>query len=413
MNPEEKPAIALISYHADPTAELGMEAAGGQNIYVRKIGEALAEKGWSVDLLTRKVSSEQSDIINHRSGCQTIRLIAGPQEFIPQDDLFPSLGEFVQRVLDLQKETGRFYSLIHTNYWLEAWIGMELKKYQSFKQIHTNHSLGVVKYNAIPPEDIPPIANTRLEVEKACLESLERVVATSPQEKEILQSLVPTSTNIEMIPCGTDVKHFGSISQQEARQKLGLAADLKVVLYVGRFESRKGIEILVRAVAKSKTRQSENLKLIIVAGSRPGRDEKERQHIVNLVQELGIEDITTFAGRIPQQALPPFYAAANVCVVPSYYEPFGLVAIEAMASGTPVVASDVGGLQFTVIPEITGLLVPPKNPIALAEALDRILGNPLWASQLGKAGRKRVEEKFSWEYVVEELSRLYQHLLTD
>lgn len=227
-----------------------------------------------------------------------------------------------------------------------------------------------------------------------------------------MRSLVSAKGSIDIIPCGTDIHRFGSIQQQQARQQLGIDSEANVVFYVGRFDQRKGIETLVRAVAQSQLRSNGKLQLIIGGGSRPGQsDGIERDRIESIVDELGMRDFTMFPGRLSDEVLPVYYAAADVCVVPSHYEPFGLVAIEAMASGTPVVASDVGGLQFTVVSEETGLLAPPKDDVAFAAAIDRILMNPAWRLQLREAARKRVETKFSWEGVASQLSELYSQLL--
>ncbi|MFW9261775.1 glycosyltransferase family 4 protein [Nostoc sp. CALU 546] len=410
MNSTTEKRIALISVHGDPAIEIGKEEAGGQNVYVRQVGKALAQLGWQVDMFTRKVSLEQDSIVQHSKNCRTIRLKAGPLEFVPRDDIFEYLPEFRDNFLKFQVENDITYQLVHTNYWLSSWVGMELKKIQQSKQVHTYHSLGAVKYNTI--EDIPLIASQRLAVEKEVLEIAERIVATSPQEQQHMRSLVSTEGNIDIIPCGTDIQRFGSIAREAARAELGIDKETKVVLYVGRFDPRKGIETLVRAVNESGLRDSKNLQLIIGGGSTPGNsDGIERDRIEQIVNELGISDFTTFAGRLSQDILPTYYAAADVCVVPSHYEPFGLVAIEAMASGTPVVASDVGGLQFTVVNEETGLLAPPQDVDAFASAIDRILLNPEWRDELGKAGRKRVENKFSWHGVATQLSELYTELL--
>ncbi|MBD2743467.1 glycosyltransferase family 1 protein [Coleofasciculus sp. FACHB-1120] len=404
--------IALVSVHGDPAIEIGKEEAGGQNVYVRQVGEALAQQGWQVDMFTRKVSPDQPTIVQHSSRCRTIRLTAGPEEFVPRDNLFEYLPVFVEQMLKFQKQEGIEYSVVHTNYWLSSWVGMELKKVQPIKQIHTYHSLGAVKYKSV--STIPLIASTRLEVERKVLETAERIVATSPQEKEHMRSLVSTKGNIDIIPCGTDIRKFGSVTREAAREKLGIDPDTHMVFYVGRFDRRKGIETVVRAVGKSQMRQQDNLKLFIGGGSRPGQsDGIERDRIEKIVGELGLQDITSFPGRLGDDTLPAYYAAADVCVVPSHYEPFGLVAIEAMASGTPVVASDVGGLQFTVVPEETGLLAPPKDAAAFAAAIDRILANPEWRKQLGKKARVRVEKMFSWDGVATQLSDLYTQLIKE
>lgn len=402
--------IALISVHGDPAIEIGKEEAGGQNVYVRHVGEALAQLGWHVDMFTRKASAEDPVIVEHGPRCRTIRLKGGPEAFVPRDNIFGYAGEFLEELLKFQEQEGIHYSLVHTNYWISSWVGMQWKQRQSIPQVHTYHSLGAVKYKSI--ETIPRIANTRLEVEKTVLETAERIVATSPQEQDDMRSLVSSKGNIDIIPCGTDIRRFGAIDRLEARQQLGLSPNDKIVFYVGRFDKRKGIETLVRAVGRSQLRGDANLKLIIGGGSRPGKsDGIERDRIEGIVAELGMTDFTIFPGRISDELLPAYYTAADVCVVPSHYEPFGLVAIEAMACGTPVVASDVGGLQFTVVSEETGLLAPPKDEVAFAEAIARILSNPDWRNQLSQGARKRVEEKFSWDGVAHQLSELYTQLI--
>ena len=266
--------------------------------------------------------------------------------------------------------------------------------------------LGAVKYKAV--KNIPKISRTRLEIEKQCLETADTIVATSPQEKEHMRSLVSERGKIIVIPCGTDIKNFGSHSRLESRAKLNIEPDAQVILYVGRFDSRKGIETLVRAVGCERVKHHHNLQLIIVGGFTPGKkDGKEKVRIEGIVNELGLKDITTFAGQVEHRDLAYYYAAANVCVVPSHYEPFGLVAIEAMASGTPVIASEVGGLKFTVVNEFTGLLVPSQDERAFARAIERVLSYPAWSRQLEKEARKRVASMFSWDGVAEQLAEQY------
>lgn len=404
------PSIALISVHGDPSVDIGREEAGGQNVYVRQVGEALARLEWDVSMFTRQTHADQPQVVEHLPNCRTIRLTAGPEDFVPRDDIFDYLPVFVQEFLHYQRSTGHVFPLIHTNYWLSSWVGMQLKQHQAVQQVHTYHSVGAVKYQSM--DAIPAIATTRLEVERRCLETAERVVATSPQERDHLRSLVSSYGRVDVIPCGTDIERFGHVSMAAARQALGLAADAKVVLYVGRFDPRKGIETVVRAVGQSHLRQDERLRLIIGGGSRPGHsDGRERDRIEGLVADLGLQDQTWFPGRISDEDLPLYYAAADVCVVPSHYEPFGLVTIEAMASSTPVVASDVGGLQYTVVPGETGLLAPVRDAEAFAQAIDQILSQPDWRDQLGRAARDRVVDYFSWDGVAIQLDRLYRKLL--
>jgi glycosyltransferase involved in cell wall biosynthesis len=408
LTPEKR--IALVSVHGDPAIDIGKEEAGGQNVYVRQVGEALARLGWKVDMFTRQTSQEQAKIVQHSPNCRTIRLTAGPKAFVPRDEIFGYLPQFVQAFRQFQSDLGIKYSIIHTNYWLSAWVGMELKKYQPMQQIHTYHSLGVVKYQSV--KDIPPIASTRLEIEKKCLETAETIVATSPQEEEHIRNFISDKGNIEIIPCGTDIKNFGSISRAKARLSLGIPKYSLMVLYVGRFDQRKGIETLVRALGKSIFPGIADIRLVLVGGWREGEsDGREKARIEGIINELGLENYVTFVGAKNHQELPLYYAAANICVVPSHYEPFGLVAIEAMASGTPVIASEVGGLKSTVVHEKTGLLCPPQDEAAFAEAIDRILNDHTWQAYLGQAARQRVETQFSWKGVAYQLDNLYESLV--
>ena len=403
-------AIALISDHADPAAEIGLEEAGGQNVYVRHVGETLAALGWHVDMFTRKVKASDDDIVQHSAHCRTIRLKAGAETYIPRDRLFEHMPEFVDSFQAFQRTQGLNYPLIHTNYWLSAWAGLELQKTSGIQLVHTYHSLGAVKYQSIV--EIPQVANTRLRIEREILERANCVVATSPQEQETLRSLVSTRGQIEVIPCGTDTTNFRLTSKTQARTKLKLDSREKVILYVGRFDERKGIETLVRAFALLKERDLKNIKLMIVGGSSANMpDGAERGRIENIVNELGLKDSTIFVGRIGHDVLPLYYTAADVCVIPSHYEPFGLVAIEAMACGVPVVASNVGGLKFTIIPEETGLLVEPKDVEAFAEGIQRILFDDLWVRKMRKQASANVNQRFSWTGVAIQLSELYRHVL--
>ncbi|PSO46884.1 MAG: glycoside hydrolase [Cyanobacteria bacterium SW_9_44_58] len=410
MNSHNRKQIALISVHGDPAVDIGGEEAGGQNVYVRQVGEALAQLGWEVDMFTRQADANQPRLVAHQPHCRTIRLTAGPETFIPRQEIFEHCDSFVEEVMKWGQQQERKYALIHTNYWLSAWVGLQLRRRLSFPMVHTYHSLGAVKYQSV--KEPPQTATRRLEIEKACLETADCIVATSPQEKEYLRSLVSSRGNIEIIPCGTDINHFGSVSYQQAREKLGFSPEEKIIYYVGRFDPRKGIETLVRAVHQSKLRGKVPMRLIIAGAYTPGQsDGDEKERISQIVQELGLSDITEFPGRISDENLPVYFAAADVCVVPSHYEPFGLVPIEAMASGTPVVGSAVGGLNFTVVSEETGLLVPPKDEQAFAEAIDRILSDSQWRNQLGENARKRMENEFSWEGVASQLSDLYGRMI--
>jgi len=402
--------IALISDHADPAAEVAKQDVGGQNVYVRQVGEALAKLGWQVDMFTRQTEPGEPTIIQHSPHCRTIRLVAGPEKFIPKNELFEYMPNFLEAFLKFQSKEGSNYPLVHTNYWLSGWVGLRLQELLNIQLVHTHHSLGVVKYQATGFK--PAIGETRLAIEKEVLEKANSVVATSPEEQETFRKLVSEIGDIQVISGGTDISNFRLLSKPEARLKLGFSQTEHIVLYVGRFDPRKGIETLVNACAICQSRYSGNFRLVIAGGTDPHlEDGREEEKIKHLVRESGLTEQTLFTGHLGHDILPYYYAAADVCVVPSHYEPFGLVAVEAMACGTPVVASNVGGLKFTVIPEETGLLVPPQDTAAFAGAIDRLLTDDVWAKKLRKQAFTRVRQNFSWAGVAGQLSDLYRCLL--
>ncbi len=395
--------IALVSVHGDPSAVIGSEEAGGQNVYVREVGRNLAALGYQVDMFTRRVSSSQAEIVEMAPNCRTIRLAAGPLEHISRDNLHPHVPDFVGNFLKFS--AGRPYDVVHTNYWHSGRVGLELRKFADLPQVHTYHSLGAVKYMNV--SEVPTSAKLRLNTERMILENGERIVATSPQEAEHMRTYVSKKGQIDIIPCGVDVDHFNAVDRTQARRTLGWGSDEKVVFYVGRFDRRKGIETLVRAAAQLEGR----VRLVIGGGHTPGQsDGIEFERIRGLVHELGISDRTVFAGRLSQEDLPTYYTAADVCVVPSHYEPFGLVAIEAMACGTPVVASEVGGLCYSIVDGETGLLVPARNSERFAQAIGTLLSDDQLRQRLGRAGIQRIHDHFTWTGVSRQLARLYTQL---
>ena len=392
--------------------DFGKEEAGGQNVYVKNIGEELARLGWKVDMFTRKVSPDQETIVQHAPNCRTVRLEAGPVKFIPRDVLFQYAPDFLQNFLDFQLKNNFLYPVIHSNYWISGWVGLQLRKIQGSKQLHTYHSLGCIKYISV--DNIPEVAETRLRFEKELLENADCIIATSPEEALHMRTYMCDKGNIAMIPCGTDTDRFKAVNRKQARQALGFKPNDKIVLYVGRFDYRKGIETLVRAVNMSRFRDDPTLKLVIGGGwTEGGSDGKERARIGQIVKECDLEAITIFPGQLGPSNLHLYYAAADCCVVPSHYEPFGLVPIEAMASSTPVVGSNVGGLKYTIVSGTTGFLCPPKNNEAFAEAIDKVLGSTELRDRLAKQGLERVRGLFKWESVCIKLGKLYGKLVED
>lgn len=397
------PTIALISVHSDPARE-----TGSQNVYVRQLGLALSRLGWQVDMFTRKTSLSQANIVQHNSNCRTIRLTAGALRFVPRQKLIGCLPEFVKQLQQFQQNERVQYSLIHTNYWLSAWVGIQLKKTQPLKHVHTYHSLGAVKY-ARTNNSLSNLAKTRLAIEKICLETADLTIATCPQQREHLR-LVSSKGNIEIIPCGTDTHTFGSVARAVARQKLAIEPDVFNILYVGRFGYRQGIETLLDAVSKSSLHALGKIKLTLASNSH-ANNQLQKKYIEQSVWDLGIDSFTTFVEPCNREEMATYYAAANVCVVPSYYSSSGMVAIEAMASGTPVIASNVGDLKYVVAAEQTGLLFPSGNTAILSNAIARMIHEPEWCAQLGRSARERVEDLFTWDDVAQQISEFYLELI--
>ncbi len=400
------PTYGLISVPGDPLAEMGKEKAGGQNIYVKELGLALAQRGCQVDLFTRRENPEQREIVEHSIGCRTIHLTAGPPKFIPRTELFDYLPTFVDSWLDFQKRSGRQYSLIHTNYWLSGWVGLQLKFRFGIPLVHTYHSIGAVKYRNV--EHPPSVASIRHAVEWACLEQANCVISTSPKEVADLRQYLSPYGRIKIIPCDRHAEEFGSVSPKQARHNLAIAPETPMLLYVGSFDERKGIEMLLKASAKIP--KPFELYLVDLNGQKD-QDSQEQQSIRSLVKELNLENVTIFSAQISETELETYYAAADLCIVASYNEPFNLVAIDAMAAGTPVMSSTIAGFCHTVIDGQTGLLVPPQDSESLAKAIQEILAyRERKKDLLSQADKKWVQSKFISSAVADQIYDLYQSL---
>lgn len=408
MSHSQRPAkvaplrIALLSVHGDPMLPTGSEEAGGQNVYVREVARTLAERGHQVDVFTR--GRECRDTERHPvAGYRVIRVPAGPVGFISRDHLFPHLPEFVMRVRDFVHSEGHRYDVLHSNYWLSGWVGHHLSQGWRIPQWHTHHSLGAVKYAA--EGRIPPQGRKRLAVEKDLLTSAS-IIATSPQDVASMQQHYQNPRDVTIIPCGIDDTVYYPHHRGRARRELGLPGDGALLAYAGRFDINKGLDCLIRAFARLKHRPSVHL---AIAGGYDilADDGIEFQRISAMVQGLGLAPRTTFLGKLESTRLALLYSAADLCVVPSHYESFGMVAIEGMGCGTPVVASRVGGLQFTVRHKETGWLFPARDDVALAEACDRLLDNEDERLRMGRTALRHARRSFAWSKVAEQLEDHY------
>ena len=393
--------VALISYHTCPLAAPGQGKAGGMNVHVRELAKAMADRGVVVDVFTREHDYRCGEAEPGWDGVHYVHVPAGPRD-APLGDLPNYLDEFVAGVGEYQQRNNIRYLAIHSHYWLSGWAGSRLAAVTGTPQVVTFHTLSRIKLQSRSGEQEPVM---RQETEERIIAEADRVVAFSPHERDAMVRLYGADRNrVSLIPCGVDLSRFRPIGQKEARQQLGLNGH-KVMLYVGRIEPLKGADLLLHAAASLES--DEGVQVLVVGSDADGSGELERLH--QLSDDLQLGDAVEFVGRVPQEQLALYYSAADVCVVPSFYESFGLAALESMACGTPVVASRVGGLSTIVQHGRTGYLKSWRCPEAFAQSLEMIMSNEDLRESMGRAARTRAET-LSWDQVAGRLLALYEHL---
>ena len=396
--------VAFISFHACPLASPGEGKSGGMNVYARQLALALGNAGVQVDIFTRDHTDTESKITEIAPGVRVIHLPGGPTE-TALDGLFPHLPEFSQALLEFQIETGLTYQAVHSHYWLSGWVGQQMATEWRAPHILTFHTLSLIKMQSRAGESEPA---TRQQVERELMASADHIVAFSPHERDAMVRLYQTdATRIGLIPCGVDLSLSRPLDQQEVREKLGLNGE-KVLLYVGRIEPLKGLELLLHTAAQLQT--FEQIRVLVVGGG-AGRDQ-EIDRLRELAKSLNVDKVFDFIGRVDQQDLPLYYNAADVCVVPSFYESFGLAALESMACGTPVVATRAGGLSTIIQHGRTGYLKAWRCPEAFASSLEMIISSRNLQHSMGLAARRRAEG-LSWDNVAGQIAGVYDSLITE
>ncbi|GIW17988.1 MAG: glycosyl transferase family 1 [Tepidiforma sp.] len=389
--------IAMVSAHTSPLAPLGGRETGGMNVYVLELSRELAGLGYDVDIFTRRDGLLPAvEPIAPR--LRLVRIDAGPPAPIEKEAIIGHLPEFVRNLHAFACDAPG-YDLIHSHYWQSGWAGTILARRLRLPHVVMFHTLGEVKNRARFGEAEPTL---RIRHERTIARRADAIVTASDHERLLLQRYYGADpARMHTVPCGIDLDLFQPLSREECRASLGLPLDRPVLLWVGRLEKLKGLEILLDAVAGLERRDA---LLLIVGGddrAAPLRAELEAQ-----AARLGIAGRLHFTGAVDHAELPRYYSAADVCVVPSFYESFGLVAVEAMACGTPVVASRVGGLQSTVIDGVTGYLIPWRCPEPFTEKLDVLLANPELRANFGRAARASVE-RFRWSTVGLRIADVY------
>jgi D-inositol-3-phosphate glycosyltransferase len=407
--------IAVLSVHSCPLAALGGKETGGMNVYVREIAREMGCLGLHVDVFTRSQNPYITRVVPFGKNARVVHLKAGPEEPLGKNALFPYLPEFKSAVIQFAEAEGISYDLIHSHYWLSGWVGGELKRHWPIPLVHMFHTLGILK-NSLNRRRAEMESEDRLRIENRIMDSADIVVAPSPWEREqMLEHYSGNPQKIRIIPCGVDLNLFRPIAPAKARKSLGLSKR-KFVLFVGRIDAIKGIDILIRAIeclVDKSCEGTQELGLIIVGGDRdadPRIETKEMQRLRKMVTRLHLQGEVAFWGAQRQDLLPHFYSAAEALILPSRYESFGMVALEAMGCGTPVIASKVGGLQFTIEDGRTGFLVPEGDWRLLADRIRKMLESPALKKKMGREALVRVK-RYGWPQITQEVLSVYREYI--
>jgi D-inositol-3-phosphate glycosyltransferase len=407
--------VAMISYHTCPLATLGGKDTGGMNVYVRDLTAELGRQGVHVDVFTRSQDEHVPHVLHDLGfGNRVVHVPAGPEQPMPKQQLAEHIPQFVDGIRQFAAERGIRYDLIHSHYWMSGLAAGQLKAEWGVPVVHMFHTLGEMK-NRIATRPDEKEGAYRLDGERRVLKIADRIVAATLAEQAQLQWLYKADPRkISIIPPGVDTCHFYPIPSDEAKEYVGIPREDRMVLFVGRIEPLKGVETLIRAMSCLKVKEFERPAYLAVIGGDPNLPPEqmsaEMSRLQALCRELNMDRMVVFLGKRGQDSLPYYYSAADVLVMPSHYESFGMVALEAMACGTPVVASQVGGLAFLVQDGVTGFHVPDQDEEALCDRLTRLLGDSSLRTQMGAAAADYARS-YSWRQIAGQMDSVYQGLL--
>lgn len=405
--------IAFISEHASPLATLGGIDAGGQNVYVAELARHLAKVGYKVDVFTRWEDPEQQQVFNYSADVRVIHIKAGPVQYLPKEELLPHMKEFKENMVRFILEKGINYDLVHANFWMSALVAAELKLELKIPYVITFHALGHVRRMHQKEQDKFPPERVIIEEETAKL--ADQVIAECPQDKEdLIKYYNVDPAKITIIPCGFNPSEFYPVNRSFARTLLGLDQKERIILQLGRMVPRKGVDNVITSLSYLKNERLK-VRLVIVGGETDLPDAlscAEVSRLQQLAYTHGVEALVTFAGRKSRNMLKYYYSAADIFITTPWYEPFGITPLEAMACGTPVIGASVGGIKYSVKDGVTGFLVPPNEPKALAEKIEHLLTEPLLIRKMKKAAIQRVHTMFTWAKVADAVNCMYSKLIT-
>ncbi|MFZ0531911.1 MAG: glycosyltransferase [Anaerolineales bacterium] len=409
----------MLSYHTCPLATLGGKDTGGMNVYVREITRQLGAMGIHVDVFTRSQNEHVPHVLHDLGyGNRIVHIRAGSEYPLPKKELVTYLPQFVNGIYEFADNKGISYDLIHSHYWMSGIAAIQLKSKWGIPIVNMFHTLGVMKNRvAQSPEEVE--GEYRIEGEREVLKAADKIIAATTAEYAQLLWLYQADVNkIMVIPPGVDICKFYPIPADEAKEYIGVPPCGRMLLFVGRIEPLKGLDVLIEAI--SIMRQDgvwkENPFCLAIIGGEPDesdeQDNIEMSRIKALSENYGLQDFVTFLGKRSQDSLPYYYSAAEAVVVPSQYESFGMVALEAMACGTPVVASHIGGLAYLVQDGITGFTVPVDDPVELANRLSSLIQDPNLRDRMGKQAVQAAQD-YAWDKIASKLVAVYDGLLNN
>jgi len=393
----------MLSIHSCPLGKVGGENTGGMSVYIRELAHELGRRGHLVDVYTRIHEPAHDEIAEIGQNVRLIHLKAGEEE-IEKLTIYYHLDDFAHNLENFRKQNGLRYDLIHSHYWLSGLTGKRLQQWWGIPHVMGFHTLGAVK-NAIGIGEGEP--DLRITAEKELVRDCQRIIASTMKgKKDLIDYYDASPETISVIPCGVNLDLFRPIGRETARCYLGLKEE-RIILFVGRIIPLKGIDNLVKAM--SYLERKEGIKLIVIGGDEHSQTEVER--LKDLSRSLKIQELVIFLGLVKQEILPFFYSAANLCVVPSYYESFGLVVLESLACGTPVVATKVGGAESVIRHGETGYVVRNNDSCHLADKIALLLSTPNGATDVGTVRASVVN--YGWSNITEAILAEYRSLLRD
>jgi D-inositol-3-phosphate glycosyltransferase len=397
-------SIAMLSMHTSPLDMPGSTRdAGGLNVYINQLTRELGQSQNIIDIFTRRTNKHTPPVVQISPQVRVIHIQSGPSTPIQKHELYQYLTDFTQRIDEFRHIENTHYDVLHSHYWLSGIAALQLARRWAIPHITMFHTLAHLKQLANPDEKEPLI---RLEMERRLIQQADYIIASTNEERtQIIRHCGATPGQVRVIPCGIDLKLFKPQDQQQARIKLGLGQREPVLLFVGRLDPFKGPDLLLRSAAMMEEKAQ-----IVIVGGKSSPDNDTRQLKV-LAARLKISKRVHFIDAQPQYKLPVMYSAADVTVVPSYHESFGLAAVESLACSTPVVATRAGGLTTVVHNNETGFLVP-RCPGFFAERLDSLLQNPTMLKEMSMAARPSVLQ-FNWKNVASKVQELYGDVINE